>query len=83
MGFLIAHSIASALHLQFKEMRAFQAYVAKGVYGSTKVHILMPTTYMNLSGEALKKYLAYQKLDHHSVLVISDDTALPLGEMRL
>jgi PTH1 family peptidyl-tRNA hydrolase len=83
MGYLIAQALAKTLGWTFKEESRFQAWVAKGTQDGTKVHILLPTTYMNLSGQAVRNYLDYLKLDSHSVLAVIDDIALPFGEMRL
>lgn len=83
MGYLVAGGLAKELGLSFKDEGRFLSLVAKGVIDKVKVHILCPTTYMNLSGQAVRSYLDYHKLTSSHVLVIVDDVALAFGEMRL
>ena len=48
-----------------------------------KVFLLKPTTYMNLSGNAVRYWLNKENIDQQRLLVVSDDVALPLGAFRL
>jgi PTH1 family peptidyl-tRNA hydrolase len=45
--------------------------------------VIKPTTYMNLSGKAVKYWLDKEKIPMENMLVIADDLALPLGTLRL
>jgi PTH1 family peptidyl-tRNA hydrolase len=45
--------------------------------------LMKPQTFMNLSGEAVGGYLRYHRIDPAEVLVVFDDTALPLGDLRI
>ena len=45
--------------------------------------LMKPQTFMNLSGEAVQNYARYHRIDHSEVLVVLDDAAIPLGELRL
>jgi PTH1 family peptidyl-tRNA hydrolase len=45
--------------------------------------VIKPTTYMNLSGKAIKYWLDKEKIPLENLLVIVDDLALPLGTLRL
>jgi PTH1 family peptidyl-tRNA hydrolase len=57
---------------------------AEGQSGEDKIIFLKPQTYMNDSGQALKVICNFYKLDlSKELLVIHDDTDLPLGEIRL
>lgn len=47
-----------------------------------KVLLVKPTTYMNLSGECVKKVLDYYKVALENLIVIFDDIDLPFGEVR-
>lgn len=76
-------SFASKRGWSFKEEGRFSGFVAKGVVGDATVHLVLPTTYMNLSGMAVKAYLDFYKLSAENLVVISDDVALPFGQMRL
>jgi len=48
-----------------------------------QVHCIKPTTYMNLSGKAVAYWMTKLKIDISSVLVVTDDLALPLSKLRL
>ncbi|HVM30262.1 MAG TPA: aminoacyl-tRNA hydrolase [Candidatus Limnocylindrales bacterium] len=54
-----------------------------GRYGGLDLMLVKPTTYMNLSGVAVRKVLARQRAPLDDVLVVVDDFALPLGRLRL
>jgi len=45
--------------------------------------LMKPQTFMNLSGESVGNYARYHRLDPAEVLVVYDDVALPLGQLRL
>lgn len=45
--------------------------------------LMKPQTFMNLSGEAVSNYARYYRIEPSQVLVILDDVALPLGDLRL
>ncbi|MBN2727720.1 MAG: aminoacyl-tRNA hydrolase [Bacteroidales bacterium] len=48
-----------------------------------KVILLKPSTFMNLSGKAVRYYLEQEKIKIENLLVITDDVALPLGKIRI
>jgi len=48
-----------------------------------KVIIIKPMTYMNLSGDAVIKYLNFYKLDVSDLIVIQDDLDMPIGNIKL
>ena len=52
--------------------------------GSTKLMLLWPLTFMNLSGRCVKPIVNFYKIDIHSnLLVTCDDLSLPLGKLRI
>lgn len=48
-----------------------------------KVVIIKPITYMNLSGDAVIKYVNFYKLEVNDIIVIQDDLDMPLGNLKL
>jgi PTH1 family peptidyl-tRNA hydrolase len=54
-----------------------------GRYNGLDLMLAKPTTYMNLSGVAVRKLLARQRAPLEDMLVVVDDFALPLGKLRL
>lgn len=67
----------------FVENKKFNAMEYITTINGEKVIFIKPTTYMNLSGEAVIKYANYYKIDSSSVLVIQDDLDMELGKYKL
>ena len=53
------------------------------VVGGRRVVVLLPVTFMNLSGQAVKRCVDFYKIKSESIMVVSDDVALPLGKIRV
>jgi PTH1 family peptidyl-tRNA hydrolase len=83
MGFLVVGAFANLQKWTFKLDKRFQAQVAKGQVEETSLHLLLPMTYMNESGQPVRRYLDFYKIDAEHILVVCDDIALPFGTMRL
>lgn len=83
LGWIVVEAFAKKQTWSFKQDRHFDARIAKGVIADKAIHLVLPTTYMNLSGIALKRMLDFYKLDAHSLIVVTDDIALPFGEIKL
>src|SRR5690606_11561813 len=66
----------------FKKDRSLKGEVAGGNVEEGKLFLLLPTTYMNLSGEAVRKVLNFFKLDLSGLLIVADDISLDFGELR-
>ena len=67
----------------FKKSLRLSGSVAKGSFQGVDTTLLLPSTYMNNSGQAVKKCLEYYKLGVDSLLVIADDIFIPFGRLRL
>ncbi len=83
MGYLVVKALARKMGWHFQEEDRFSAFVVKKLVNTTTVHLLLPTTYMNLSGVAIKRYLDFFKLDTKYLVIVVDDIALPFGQIRL
>lgn len=83
MGFLLIESFARLHGVTLKEEKKLQAKTGKCQIGEWTVHLLMPLTYMNLSGQAVGRFINYFKLTTDNVVVVTDDVAIPFGELRL
>ena len=59
------------------------AYLAEVRWKGRTFICICPTTFMNLSGKAIKYWMDKEKIDIQNVLVIVDDIALPLNKLRL
>ena len=54
----------------------FQGQVSEGKFGSTKVILLKPSTFMNLSGQSVGEAMRFYKLDSNDVIVFHDEIDL-------
>lgn len=83
LGFDVVRLLAERNNWSWKLSNRVKAEVCEGEIGNTAVRLVMPLTYMNLSGEAVGPLASYYKVPNHQVLAISDDTELPWGRLRL
>ena len=81
IGFVVADAIAQSGSSSFAPGR--YGDMARMKYRSRNLLILKPSTYMNLSGKAIRYWLAKENIPVENLLVIVDDLALPLGTLRL
>ena len=80
-GFMVLDAFAKASNIVFDDRR--YGFVAETSLKGRKVILLKPSTFMNLSGNAVRYWLNKENIDQENLLVISDDVALPLGAFRL
>lgn len=59
------------------------AYTSEMKYKGRSLHLIKPTTYMNLSGKAVNHYMQIHKIPKQNLMVITDDIALPFGKIRI
>ena len=78
---MVLDAFAKASNIVFEDKR--YGFVAETSLKGRKVVLLKPTTYMNLSGNAVRYWLNKENIDQHRLLVVSDDVALPIGQFRL
>ena len=81
IGFKVLDALAEASNAVFTTAR-YGAVATLRSKGHTLV-LLKPSTYMNLSGKAVRYWLEAEKIERENLLVISDDIALPFGTLRL
>lgn len=61
----------------------FHALCGDAMLDGRHVLLMKPTTFMNLSGQAVQEALAFYKLPPEQLIVLSDDVSLPVGKMRI
>lgn len=81
IGFLVLDAMASASNISFTDRRYGSVCSLK--YKGREFILLKPSTYMNLSGNAVNYWLRKEKIDIPNLLVIVDDLALPSGSIRM
>jgi PTH1 family peptidyl-tRNA hydrolase len=83
VGFQVAEELARRYHVTLKNQAKWKARVAKIADIGDGVLLAEPTTFMNLSGWAVREIAAFHRLSPADVLVVVDDADLPLGRLRL
>lgn len=81
IGFLVLDRLAEAHGVEFELNRYAEKSEFK--YKGKNLHLIKPTTYMNLSGKAVAYWLRELKIETNRLLVVVDDVALPFGSLRL
>ncbi|MBL3657935.1 aminoacyl-tRNA hydrolase [Fulvivirga sediminis] len=81
IGFLTLDRMADEHGFKFNNERL--AEKAEFKYKSRQIHLIKPTTYMNLSGKAINYWLNELKIPKENLLVLVDDIAIPFGNLRL
>lgn len=81
IGFKVLDALAEASNISFSTER--YGDVARMRLKNKQLVLLKPSTYMNLSGNAVKYWKEKEGLDTNHILVVVDDLALPFGAIRL
>lgn len=81
-GFMAAAAFEKEKGIRINRVR-FGALTASAGLGGTKVFLMKPQTFMNLSGEAVGQAARFYKTPPERILVVSDEMALPVGKLRV
>ena len=81
IGFRVLDALAKASNLVFEDKR-YGAVTTLKVKNQT-LTLLKPSTYMNLSGNAVRYWMNEKKIPLENVLVVVDDLSLPFGQLRM
>ena len=81
IGFEVINALAKQLDVTFKNER--YAYVARAKYKGRNLILIMPTTFMNLSGKAVKYWMGAENVEAQNIIVVSDDLDLPVAQLRI
>ena len=81
IGFRVLDALAGASNVVFEDRR--YGYVATLKVKNQTLTLLKPSTYMNLSGNAVRYWLKEKNVPVERMLVVVDDLALPFGKLRL
>jgi len=81
IGFIVLDAFALSCKNTFSSAR--YASVSKCKFKGRIFVLIKPSTYMNLSGKAIKYWLEKEKIPIENLLVVVDDIALPLGTLRM
>lgn len=81
IGFLVLDRLADTQGVSFDQKRL--SFKSEFKHKGRQIHLIKPTTFMNLSGKALNYWMKELKVAKENVLVITDDIALPFGKLRM
>lgn len=81
IGFMVADELVREFEAGYSTLK--YAFYSEFKHKGRTVHVIKPTTYMNLSGKAVNYWMNELKIPLANVLVIVDDLAIPFGSIRI
>lgn len=81
IGFIVADALAMEGKAKFEPGR--YADVSKLKFRGRTLVVIKPSTFMNLSGKSIRYWLKEENIPPERMIVVVDDIALPLGELRI
>ena len=81
VGFMALDRIAGEFETKFS-MERLASYTEIKHKGK-QIHLIKPTTFMNLSGKAVNYWMKELKIEKDNILIVTDDIALPYGKLRM
>ena len=82
VGFMVVDKLAIEKGVSFKEDKKLKCFIGKFKHGIDDIVLIKPTTFMNLSGDAVQLVMNYYKIDIKDVVIVYDDLSLELGKIR-
>lgn len=83
LGFLVIRRLAERHNMRFRSGCLIKGLMAEGRIAGKTLYCLLPMTYMNNSGIAVKQFMAKKGLGSGDLLVVCDDLNLDLGQIRI
>ena len=82
IGFIFLDSFAEKNKISIDKEK-YNGLYTQTTINNEKVILLKPLSYMNLSGEVVKRFVDYFKINIDDILIINDDLDMPFGKIRL
>ena len=82
-GFWVLDALADSAGVTLKPEKKVMGDVAQAAIGFSNIRLFKPSTYMNESGQAIRRLLDFYKLSPEQMLVVHDELDLPPGTNRL
>ena len=79
IGYKIIDYLATKFDVSFENQK--HGLISGFQYKGRKIILMKPSTFMNLSGNAVRYHLAQNKIKHTNLLIVSDDLHLPYGSI--
>lgn len=83
VGFLTVDAFVSHFQQKFERNLKLKSLVANFFIEKSRIIVIKPMTFVNLSGEAVLAVMNYYRISRENILVVSDDVNLDLGSIRL
>lgn len=83
LGFEVVEVMAARTGARLRPAKGIPALVAEGRDGNTQMILAQPSTFMNLSGEAVASCMRYYRVALQDVVIVHDDVDLALGDLRV
>ena len=83
VGEWFIQSLAKSYHLELKPEKSFFGKTARGTIANTDIRLLIPSTFMNLSGKSLQAMANFYKIEPEQMLVAHDELDIPAGNIKL
>jgi len=68
---------------QWQVKKSLKCQISTGQIGQARVIVIKPTTFMNLSGEAVQAVVNFYKLSNENIVVVHDELDIDFGQIRL
>lgn len=81
-GFKVINEMSNRYDIQISQSK-FNGKYGTGIIEGNKVILLQPQTYMNLSGECVKKFVDFYRLNSEQLIIIYDDIDIEVGKIRI
>ncbi|ABG86883.1 aminoacyl-tRNA hydrolase [Clostridium perfringens] len=82
IGFDVIDYMANKYNIDVNREK-FKGICGEGFIENKKVILLKPLTYMNLSGESIREFVNFYKLEDDEIIVVYDDISLDIGRLRI
>ena len=83
LGFMAVRALAARYRFPWKRSRILQSFMTQGAIQGHPCGLLLPLTYMNRSGTALRKLVTKRAVAPADILVVCDDFYLEWGQLRI
>ena len=82
VGFLAVDTLAGQLGVKIDRLK-FKSLCGDAMIGGHRVLLMKPSTFMNLSGQAVQEAMRFHKIPIEHLVVLSDDVSLDVGRLRI
>lgn len=82
-GFWFVELLTDGVDAKLSYQSKFLGEVSTSHFGSKKVHLLKPQTFMNNSGGSIKSFLDYYNIKSEEIMVVHDELDLPVGSVKI